>query len=110
MARNTWPKNGERYWYVDVALGALIVGNTCYDGTSFDDERLNIGNCYRTKLEAEQAKDRVACGELPDHSPMIRDPAAVDCERCRRTAIFRKIEAIPKPKRGPRRYKQEELF
>ena len=23
-------------------------------------------------------KGRVACGELPDHSPMIRDPAAVD--------------------------------
>lgn len=40
-------------------------------------------------------KDRVACGELPDHSPMIRDPAAVDCERCRRTAIFKKIEANP---------------
>lgn len=41
---------------------------------------------------------------------MIRDPAAVDCKRCRRTAIFKKIEAIPKPKRGTRRYKQEELF
>lgn len=33
---------------------------------------------------------RVACGEIPEHSPMIRDPAQVDCERCRRTKAFRR--------------------
>ena len=32
----------------------------------------------------------VACGEIPEHSPMIRDPAQVDCERCRRTKAFRR--------------------
>lgn len=37
-------------------------------------------------------KDRVACGELPDHSPMIRDPAAVDCERCRKTIVFNRVQ------------------
>ena len=34
--------------------------------------------------------ERVACGEIPEHSPMIRDPAQVDCERCRRTKAFRR--------------------
>lgn len=33
---------------------------------------------------------RVACGEIPEHSPMIRDPEQVDCERCRRTKAFRR--------------------
>ena len=44
--------------------------------------------------------ERVACGEIPEHSPMIRDPAQVDCERCRRTAVFRKTAtAAPVVKR-----------
>ena len=41
---------------------------------------------------------RVACGEIPEHSPMIRDPAQVDCERCRRTKAFRRaLEPGTKP-------------
>ena len=42
--------------------------------------------------------ERVACGEIPEHSPMIRDPAQVDCERCRRTKAFRRaLEPGTKP-------------
>mgnify|MGYP004671091739 CR=1 FL=1 len=74
MARNTWPIKGKRYWYVDLVLGTFIVGSTDYDGTSFDDERLNIGNYYRTKLEAEQAKDRVlaALKPVPAHETFLK--------------------------------------
>lgn len=54
---------------------------------------------------------RVACGEIPEHSPMIHDPAQVDCERCRRTAVFRKIAtAAPVVKREPVKFEQKELF
>lgn len=74
MARKTWPLKGKRYWYVDLVLGAITVGSTDYDGTSFDDDRLNIGNCYRTKLEAEQAKDRVlaALKPVPAHETFLK--------------------------------------
>lgn len=55
--------------------------------------------------------ERVACGEIPEHSPMIRDPAQVDCERCRRTAVFRKTAtAAPVVKREPVKFEQKELF
>lgn len=79
MARNTWPINGKRYWYVDLVLGALVVESTNYDGTRFDDERLNIGNCYRTKLEAEQAKDRVlaALKPVPAHETFPKLTVAI---------------------------------
>lgn len=54
--------------------------------------------------------ERVACGEIPEHSPMIRDPAQVDCERCRRIAVFRKTAtAAPVVKREPE-FEQKELF
>lgn len=75
MARNTWPIKGKRYWYVDVELGApLIVRDTCYDGNCIDDDRLDAGNCYRTKIEAEQARDRVlaALKPVPVHETFLK--------------------------------------
>ena len=54
---------------------------------------------------------RVACREIPEHSPMIRDPVQVDCDRCRRTAVFRKIAtAAPVVKREPVEVEQKEPF
>lgn len=54
MARNTWPQFSDRYWYIDWGFGTIGVESDYYDGSSIDDDRLNIGNCYRTKLEAER--------------------------------------------------------
>lgn len=34
---------------------------------------------------------KVACGEIPAHSPMCRDPAAVDCQACKRTRLYKKL-------------------
>ena len=65
MARNTWPQFSDRYWYIDWGFGTIGVESDYYDGSSIDDDRLNIGNCYRTKLEAEQAKDRVLASLKP---------------------------------------------
>lgn len=55
-------------------------------------------------------RGRVACGDTPEHSPMIRDPALVDCERCRKTEVFRKIAAISKREHEHRTTEQMELF
>ena len=51
-----------------------------------------------------------ACGINPYSSPMIHDPARVDCERCRRTEIFRKVSAGKKQEREKRITEQMELF
>lgn len=54
---------------------------------------------------------RVACGEIPAHSPMCRDPVRVDCERCRRTAVYRKTAAAAHAaKHDPVKFEQKELF
>ncbi|WP_419642730.1 hypothetical protein [Victivallis vadensis] len=79
MARKTWPQFSDRYWYIDWAFGTIGVESDYYDGSSIDDDRLNIGNCYRTKLEAEQAKDRVlaALKPVPAHETFPKLTVAI---------------------------------
>lgn len=54
---------------------------------------------------------RAACGDMPLHSPLIRDPDRVTCGNCRKTKIF---EAVKKNRKTARKIKelfqQEELF
>lgn len=79
MARKTWPQFSDRYWYIDWGFGTIGVESDYYDGSSIDDDRLNIGNCYRTKLEAEQAKDRVlaALKPVPAHETFPKLTVAI---------------------------------
>ena len=60
VKRKHWrPKGGEYYWYIDVK------GNACRSGWGGDDfpgmfdiNLYKLGNCYRTKEEAEDNKDK----------------------------------------------------
>ena len=47
------PEGGETYWYVD-SLSQVLAG-TFFHGNAL----LDIGNCYRTREEAEKAAERV---------------------------------------------------
>ena len=48
------PEKGDRYWYVtDIAF----VSCTVYAGAGLEKERYKISNCFKTKEEAERARD-----------------------------------------------------
>ncbi len=56
------PKNGEEYWYVNDLYGALT---DFWDDTDSDQFRYEIGNCFKTKEEAElELKKWERCLEL----------------------------------------------
>lgn len=54
--KDIWkPKFGEIYWYV-TSFGAIT--ETLYDSNDIQDEiRMNIGNCFQTKEQAEKARE-----------------------------------------------------
>ena len=51
-----------------------------------------------------------ACGELPTHSPLIRDPRRVTCRNCRRTKVFMTFQREEKSARKIQKLIQAELF
>lgn len=53
------PKVGERYWEVVVFLGFMSISKTVNKGTMIDDGYIDMGNCYRTRREAEVVAKRV---------------------------------------------------
>ena len=54
--KDIWkPKIGEIYWYV-TSFGAIT--ETLYDNNDIQDEiRMNIGNCFQTSEQAEEARE-----------------------------------------------------
>lgn len=61
IIKKPWkPKEGEPYWYVQFdANNNSIVGTSCWDQHSFDFTKYIIGNCFKTKEEAEEHIDDV---------------------------------------------------
>ena len=56
-ASEQWrPSRGSEYWYVN---DAGLVDNNRWDGDRFDVGRGDMGNIFRTKQEAEQARDGI---------------------------------------------------
>jgi hypothetical protein len=56
-ASEQWrPSLGSEYWYVN---DAGLVDNNRWDGDRFDAGRWDMGNIFRTKQEAEQARDGI---------------------------------------------------
>jgi hypothetical protein len=56
-ASEQWrPSIGSEYWYVN---DAGLVDNNRWDGDRFDVGRGDMGNIFRTKQEAEQARDGI---------------------------------------------------
>lgn len=54
---------------------------------------------------------RTACGDMPLHAPLIRDPARVTCGNCRKTKIFHSVlEARKTVQKIKNKFLQEELF
>ena len=54
---------------------------------------------------------RTACGDMPLHAPLIRDPARVTCGNCRKTKIFQAVQNDRKTARKIKEiFQQEELF
>ena len=51
------PKDGDEYWYI-ISLGDYVV-DTFSKSNNFDAMRIAIGNCYKTKEEAEQAVEKM---------------------------------------------------
>ena len=54
---DVWPKDGDEYWYIS-SLGSCAV-DTFSKSNNFDAMRIAIGNCYKTKEEAEQAVEKM---------------------------------------------------
>lgn len=52
-----WPKEGDDYWYSS-SLGDCAV-DTFSKSSNVDAMRIAIGNCYKTKEEAEQAVEKM---------------------------------------------------
>jgi len=46
----------EKYWIVD-NNGSVVM--TYLVHSSFENERFNFGNCFKTKEEAEEARDKI---------------------------------------------------
>lgn len=58
MMEDKWPQRGDLYWYINWPYGteySLRVKNKIYNGVGVDESRKQVGNCYRTELEARQA-------------------------------------------------------
>lgn len=58
MMEDKWPQRGDLYWYINWPYGieySLRVKNKIYSGVGVDESRKQVGNCYRTELEARQA-------------------------------------------------------
>lgn len=51
------PKKDERYYFIDEYQEGI--GNDTNDGTDVDDIRLSIGNCFKTKEEAEHMVEKL---------------------------------------------------
>ena len=49
MEKNQRVPKGEKYWYIDTTLTVY----TDFNYTDYDEERMDIGNCFATKEEAE---------------------------------------------------------
>lgn len=52
-----WPQNNDRYYCI--SEGGLIYHTNFHDDYAFDNNRLSFGNCFRTREEAESARERV---------------------------------------------------
>lgn len=62
MMEDKWPQRGDLYWYVNWPYGtasSIQVLTAVYDGFGVDKNREQVGNCYRTELEAKQAMSRI---------------------------------------------------
>lgn len=71
MMEDKWPQKGDSYWYVNWEYGtasSIQVLTAVYDGFGVDKSREQVGNCYRTELEARQAMSRIL-GVLKASSP-----------------------------------------
>lgn len=52
------PKNDEEYWYIN-DVGEIC--HTLYNNImACDNKRKEVGNCFQTKLEAFNARDKIA--------------------------------------------------
>lgn len=51
-----WPKHGDNFWYVSTGFDARFVTDFCQE---YLDPLKEVGNCYRTKEEAEMAAERI---------------------------------------------------
>ena len=51
------PKESEGYYFIDAYQEGI--GNDTNDGTDVDDFRLSIGNCFKTKEEAEHMVEKL---------------------------------------------------
>ena len=54
---DVWPKEGDEYWYIS-SLGSCAV-DTFSKSSNVDAMRIAIGNCYKTKEEAEQVVEKM---------------------------------------------------
>jgi len=50
---DTWPNKGDEYFYIDY-MDNLEIGNTYWLDCSMDNDLKNVGDCFRTKEEAEK--------------------------------------------------------
>ena len=50
------PKNGENYFYAWWCNSKIFIDYSAWAGDSFDYAMMHIGNCFRTKSEAEKHK------------------------------------------------------
>ena len=51
-----WPSSGDEYWYI---YGDGDIDSSVFDGYTPDIDRLSIGNCFKTKDDAEFARERL---------------------------------------------------
>lgn len=61
IVKKPWkPEDGERYWYVRFdGNNNSIIDSSCWDQHSFDFTKYIIGNCFKTKKEAEEHQDDI---------------------------------------------------
>lgn len=61
IIKKPWkPKDGGKYWYVRFdGNNNSIIDSSCWDQHSFDFTKYIIGNCFKTKKEAEEHQDDI---------------------------------------------------
>lgn len=60
IVKKPWkPKNGDKYWYI-CADGELVEAACSYsEGNSYDLAMLYMGNCFRSREDAEAHRDKI---------------------------------------------------
>lgn len=78
MDEQQWPKYGDEYYFIK----ANGISNTYFSDDEFDHDLQSVGNCFRTKAEAEKHRDwlkavaeirRMIGDNTGIHRPIITD-------------------------------------